>query len=1212
MADLNATVQSKPRPNENMGSHNLWNHDHRESYAGGNKKANEKVGYNGAGNAGTQYNDVISRFGNLNMGQVTFSESRNDIPEQYPEDFQSNYPSFVSGQAQLAIPVYEYEKYQHMPPQIPASELGGIDNRQGRLTEEGRSSGGDPWRNAVADETLQGYSSVSNPSLHPSDAFRFGMSFGDISEQVPGSQGNQYHTANSHSARGGNRNLWYESLLKKDEGQGQMNSPPVEVPLHFEFLSSPSNQNAENVNAIPNSSPGRQNYAPYANSHQFYGQQVHQNMYIPEQHQTGFEYMQPNQRQPTYYNQAPNRYGKNSTSTMDYNVTQKQPQVFSSSVPPSQHFPGAMMDQHINDQFDSFSYQQGPKTLPQQVPKSTLPRQGSLNVNAPQYRANFPIQTGVRNSQLGSAKSLKHQKKKSFSGDKRHSDDKGSSLANHSSSKPRHKSHSPRMQSYRDSGAHGPGTTRRRTDLSESPATRLKFKEFYRQFRLKEKCSFEAAQQYAIECLQPEFVLDSHGKASEKCNPNSLPEKLHWKIYLEMADLAKRENRFTEARRLYRTVNKLQPYAPQGWLEYSKMEEECGRLPYSQKILEEGLTFCNFSEPLLIKAIKLEERMGNLGAARALLGRLRNVNVEKAWKTILEGALLEARAGNVLVARKVFKYLMRNVPWYGPIYYEAAKFEEKNEEFQRAIAIVEEGLTEIPRYGPLWFNAFRLHENIERIRADRNNASTLVSEQGNLSYRKIQILATGSNQYQDPDRLLFDYFGIPNNVFPSVPKTIDLLNTRGALQRAMNCISKELVWKVHFEAAQVAERGGEPNWIERARAAYVQSVLRCPNNLRWKVWLAGVRTELTYADSMGDSSTSRSSGMIKAKQLLEQALLDVPDKSRAQVLLECSRVEEYFGNVKTSRAILSRARKETKHEWKVFLESVMLEVRCGNRERALEEAKSALEIHCGTGRLWAIRVQLTHIHGPDQQRLVFREALKQVPKSGEVWCEGARVHLHPLSPHFDLETASRYLDFGIQFTPQYGDSFVEALRFHILLYDQQTNFKTTDKDFKQTLEKKLDTSALEQRCVNADPNYGALWFHCKRGPFDTARQVLRTAKTLLIAEIGRFRNVYREAYLEQQDMKAQNSLIVKDNTNTISEKKSEENLRTTPALEQAENTWIWDRLNAMPDNLASDQLHSFADFSTGLCSVNWIRERVALLNSTEKRKILFGSDTIVP
>lgn len=35
----------------------------------------------------------------------------------------------------------------------------------------------------------------------------------------------------------------------------------------------------------------------------------------------------------------------------------------------------------------------------------------------------------------------------------------------------------------------------------------------------------------------------------------------------------------------------------------------------------------------------------------------------------------------------------------------------------------------------------------------------------------------------------------------------------------------------------------------------------------------------------------------------------------------------------------------------------------------------------------------------------------------------------------------------------------------------------------------VNTSDLERRCVNADPNYGILWFHCKRKPLDTARKV---------------------------------------------------------------------------------------------------------------------------
>ena len=53
---------------------------------------------------------------------------------------------------------------------------------------------------------------------------------------------------------------------------------------------------------------------------------------------------------------------------------------------------------------------------------------------------------------------------------------------------------------------------------------------------------------------------------------------------------------------------------------------------------------------------------------------------------------------------------MKHVPWYGPIYQEAARFEEKIEEYARAINIVEKGLQENPRYGPLWFTILRLYE----------------------------------------------------------------------------------------------------------------------------------------------------------------------------------------------------------------------------------------------------------------------------------------------------------------------------------------------------------------------------------------------------------------------------------------------------------------------------------------------------------------------
>jgi hypothetical protein len=115
-----------------------------------------------------------------------------------------------------------------------------------------------------------------------------------------------------------------------------------------------------------------------------------------------------------------------------------------------------------------------------------------------------------------------------------------------------------------------------------------------------------------------------------------------------------------------------------------------------------------------------------------------------------------------------------------------------------------------------------------------------------------------------------------------------------------------------------------------------------------------------------------------------------------------------------------------------------------------------------------------------RQQAVFQRALLEVPKSGEVWCEGARIAL----ARRDFETARKYLDFAIQFTPQYGDSFIEFMRLELLEHGAHA-----------------DTSSVEQACVNADPNYGALWLHCKRHPLDSTRQVLRVARYLLIREL---------------------------------------------------------------------------------------------------------------
>ncbi|EFA76592.1 hypothetical protein PPL_10361 [Heterostelium album PN500] len=542
-------------------------------------------------------------------------------------------------------------------------------------------------------------------------------------------------------------------------------------------------------------------------------------------------------------------------------------------------------------------------------------------------------------------------------------------------------------------------TDNKRGEMVESPVSRQQYKHFIKQFKLKEKEGLEVAMAFA-----------SHSLAT-------LSEKVHWRVYLELADLANRQSNLKLARKFYRIVTKTQPYISQGWLEYAKMEEDYGRLEKCQQILQLGLKYCPFNENLLIKGIRHEEKMDNLEGARALLSQLRDQSIFKTWRAVMEGGLLEARAGNIEIARKIFKYLMKHVPWYGPIYQEAYKLEERCEEYERAIAIVEKGLMEDPKYGPLWFSALRLYEK--------------------TSHGFLQ-------------------------------------STRNTVERARQAVSREVTWKIYFEAAQIEERSRN---LSLSRAAYVKSVELCPENLLWKVWLGGSRTELN-ADNINI-----------ARKLVFRALQEVPAKLKSLVLLEYSRLEEYAGNINKSRRILKMAHEEARLDWKVFLESVLLEMRANNYEAAIQEAKESLKIHSGAGRLWAALIQLNQLKGISSQLKVFRKALQFVPKSGEVWCEGARIALN----NNNLAEARKFLEFAIQFTPQFGDSFIELLRLEIM-----------EKGFN------CDISKLEQLCINADPNYGFMWLHCTVSVLDSPRQVLRNAKKLLIEMSPKNRDEYEQ------------------------------------------------------------------------------------------------------
>lgn len=93
---------------------------------------------------------------------------------------------------------------------------------------------------------------------------------------------------------------------------------------------------------------------------------------------------------------------------------------------------------------------------------------------------------------------------------------------------------------------------------------------------------------------------------------------------------------------------------------------------------------------------------------------------------------------------------MKAVPWYGPIYYEAYRLEERLGQREQAYEIIQKGLAELPRYGPLWLALIHVMEQKD------------IARESQYWLRGMLPSHQGLNQ---------------------------------ACQEALRCISKELTWR---------------------------------------------------------------------------------------------------------------------------------------------------------------------------------------------------------------------------------------------------------------------------------------------------------------------------------------------------------------------------------------------------------------------------------
>ncbi|KAL0237795.1 hypothetical protein GEMRC1_012269 [Eukaryota sp. GEM-RC1] len=560
------------------------------------------------------------------------------------------------------------------------------------------------------------------------------------------------------------------------------------------------------------------------------------------------------------------------------------------------------------------------------------------------------------------------------------------------------------------SSARSVSLNRRGTADSASPISRKRFKEFVE--RLKQHDKLE-------DCVSIGNV-----------NIPQLPEKVRWKAYVELGDLARRYGDSSVASTYFNLACQTQPHAPQPWLELSRLYEDIGNYEMAVTVLEQSLEefCCGYCEPIVLKLLKLYEKFHKYDEVRSLLFLLRNENPQQSWRILTEGALFEARRGRYDIARRVFKFLLINVSHQGPLYLDAVKMEIRLGSLNRAVKILVKGLRVVPRYGPLWFIALRLMEFIWK---DGTFVNYLISQ------------------------------GCCCATLPSIIESFVNLSEQS--------ICKELVWKIRCESAQILTR------VSRGIGSYkmqlAKALVSCPKALQWKVWHIGARTE-AYAGCRNE-----------AIMLIERALTEAPIKSLAGLIIDYARIYELFGELQRAADLLQDPKFFAK-DWRIALEAVMFCIRTRCASAALEVVKSALYYHRLTGRLWALYVQLSIGLGGKVQLDVFNEARVCVPKSGELWCDAARVRLNPFANRFSLSLAKQYLMVAAEFTPQYGDTFIELIRLRLL---------------RRGLGAKVDD--IERMCVSADPNYGLLWDFVKNSPLEPVSVIFKRAKSFVVHEI---------------------------------------------------------------------------------------------------------------
>ncbi|KAK0403909.1 hypothetical protein QR680_017187 [Steinernema hermaphroditum] len=507
----------------------------------------------------------------------------------------------------------------------------------------------------------------------------------------------------------------------------------------------------------------------------------------------------------------------------------------------------------------------------------------------------------------------------------------------------------------------------------------------------------------AVELEDPEDAREMLTRAVECCSAST-------ELWLALARLETYEN----ARKV---LNKAREHIPTDrhiWISAARLEESNGNTVMVPKIIDRALkslkaNVVEINRDQWLKDAIDAEKSGNVVTCQAIINNVLGIGIEDedrkhSW---MEDAQMFTREAAYACARAVYAHALQIFAVKKSVWQEAVQFEKNYGTVENYDALLERATVVCPNTEEFWLRLAKskwLQDKIPEAQNVLSKAFEINPNSEDIWLAAVK-LETENNQYERARKLLENARKVaaPRIWMKSVRLEWCLNNFDEALKLLKQGLELYPTFaKLHMMHGQILQHMGR---YDDAFKAYNEGIKKCAGSI--PIW----------------------------------------------ILL--SRLEEGRNRVIQARSHLERARMKNPKNELLWLESVNVELRAGNRELASERMSRALQECDQSGILWAKAIFMEEHHG---RRSKFIDATKKCEHDHNVHLAGAKI----MWANRKVAKARKWFQQTVQLEPLFGDVWAYYYKFELV--------HGTEKE----------QAAVKEKCISTEPRYGELWIEVSK------------------------------------------------------------------------------------------------------------------------------------